>query len=175
MNKHLHLLACVVYACLLSPAVCFGRLGETEDQLERRYGRPFYQTTDKSMMPPAGEKRLNYLKDDITVNVTLYQGRSVSEGYEFQDSDRRPLPIEGDVLDRAEAILEASSQGHNWNRHPAPQKINPGILHVWQRSDGNASAVVWRNNPNMLEVSDSEFMQESNRARKAGAAGASGF
>lgn len=175
MKKLFCLLTLTACSHLLSPAACFGRLGETEEQLERRYGRPFYQTTDKSMMPPAGEKRLNYLKDDITVNVTLYQGRSVSEGYEFKDSARRPVPIEGDSLDRAEAILEASSQGHEWNRHPAPQRVNPGILHVWQRSDGNASAVVWRNKPNMLEVSDSEFMQESNRARKAGAAGASGF
>lgn len=175
MNKHVHLQAYVFYACLLSPAVCFGRLGETEDQLEKRYGRPFYQTTDQSMMPPAGEKRLNYLKDDITVNVTLYQGRSVSEGYEFTDGDRRPAPIEGDLLVRAEAILEASSQGHNWKKHPAPQLVNRDILHVWERSDGNASAVVWRANPNTLELTDMEFMRESNRARKAGAAGASGF
>jgi hypothetical protein len=160
---------------LISPEVCFARLGETEEQLGQRYGRPFYQSTDKSVVPPGGEKRLNYLKDNITVHVTLYQGRSVVEGYEFKDDGRKPLPIEGDVLDTAEAILEASSQGHGWRRHPMPQQVNPRILHVWQREDGNASAVVWRNEPNTLEVSDSEFMRESNRARKASSTGASGF
>lgn len=175
MKTLFRLLQVVAYSCLVFPAVCLARLGETEEQLERRYGRPFYQTTDRANMPPGGEKRLNYLKDNITVHVTLHQGRSVSEGYEFNDSKRDPLPIEGDVVDTAEAILEASSQGHEWRRNPAPQRINPGILHVWQRSDGNASAVVWRNKTNMLEVTDTEFMKESNRARKAGASGASGF
>ena len=164
-----------LYGSLISPPLCFGRLGETEEELERRYGRPFYQTTDRANMPPGGEKRLNYLKDNITVHVTLHRGRCVSEGYEFKDSQRRPLPIENETLDTAEAILEASSQGSEWSRHPAPETVNPGIKHVWQRADGGASAVVWRNSPNMLELTDNEFMAESNRARKANAAGASGF
>jgi hypothetical protein len=169
------LMPVVAYICLVSPAVCLARLGETEEQLERRYGRPVYQTTDKAGMPPGGEKRLNYLKDNITVHVTLHQGRSVAEGYEFKDGSRGALPIEGDVIDTAEAILDASSQGHEWRRHPAPTRINPGMLHVWQRSDGKAGAIVWRNKTNMLELTDMEFMKESNRARKAGASGASGF
>jgi hypothetical protein len=175
MKTLLCLMSLTAYGYLLAPPMCFGRLGETEEQLDRRYGRSFYQTTDKSMMPPAGEKRLNYLKDDITVSVTLYQGRCVLEGYEFRDSNRRPAPIEGDLLVRAEAILEASSQGHEWHKHPAPQQVNPDFVHVWERSDGNASAVVWRAKPNTLELTDMEFVRESNRARKAGAAGASGF
>jgi hypothetical protein len=53
--------------------------------------------------------------------------------------------------------------------------VNPDFIHVWERSDGNASAVVWRAKPNTLELTDMEFVRESNRARKAGAAGASGF
>lgn len=52
MKKLSYLLTLTACGYLLSPAACFGRLGETEEQLERRYGRPFYQTTDKSMMPP---------------------------------------------------------------------------------------------------------------------------
>jgi hypothetical protein len=167
--------ACLAFAYVCLPGASFGRLGETEEQLERRYGRPFYQTTDRANMPLGGEKRLNYLKDNITVHVTLSRGRSVSEGYEFKTNDRRPMPIDGDVLNTAEAILDANSEGHEWSRHPAPQSVNPRILHVWQRSDGEASAVVWKNEPSMLELSDNEFMRETGRARRAESAGASGF
>lgn len=169
------LFACLAFCCVSVPSVSFGRLGENEQELERRYGRPFYQTTDKANIPPGGEKRLNYLRENITVHVTLSRGRSVAEGYEFKDNAQEPLPIEGKVLQTAEAILEANSEGHEWKRHPIPRSINPDILHVWQRSDGGASAVVWEKEPNMLELSDTAFMQESNRARKAASAGASGF
>jgi hypothetical protein len=167
--------AFLAFCCVCFPSVSFGRLGETEEQLEKRYGRPFYQTTDKANMPPGGEKRLNYLKDNISVYATLYRGRSVAEGYEFKDNSGRPLPIEGDALDKAEAIIEASSAGHTWRRHPTPQLANPRILHAWERSDGKASAIIWRNEPSILELSDTEFMRESGRARKAASAGASGF
>jgi hypothetical protein len=175
MKKHFHLFACVLYVCLISPAVCFGRLGETEEELERRYGRPFHETTDADSMPPGGEKKLAYLKDNITVHVTLFRGRSVSEGYEFKDGDRNPTPIEGEVLEKAIAILDANSQGHEWDRHPSPARSNPNFFQVWNRTDGNAVAIVWRNKSNMLELTDMEFMRESNRARRANAAGASGF
>jgi hypothetical protein len=53
--------------------------------------------------------------------------------------------------------------------------LNKGILHGWERDDGEAIGVVGRQNPNILEVSTTEFQQESGRARRAAAAGASGF
>jgi hypothetical protein len=165
----------LVCGIALSPETCFGRLGETEAELERRYGRPFYQSTKREDVPPGGEKTLSYLKDKIVIHVTLLRGRSASEGFEFKDANGRPIPIDGDVIEKAEAILDANSNGRVWRRLPAPQMVNKAFLHGWERDDDEAAAVVWRNDPNILEVSTSEFQQETGRARRAAAAGASGF
>ena len=175
MQKHLYFLAYLICGIAISPEICFGRLGETEEQLQRRYGPPFWQSTKIEDVPPGGEKRLHYLKDKILIYVTLFQGRSVSEGFAFEDAKGRPLPIEGDLIEKVEAILDDNSDGREWRRHPAPQVVNKEFLHGWERDDGKAAALVWRNAPNILEVSDVEFEQESDRARRAAAAGASGF
>ncbi len=174
MQKYVCILTYLICGIAISPEICFGRLGETEEELQRRYGQPFYQTTKKDEVPPGGEKMLSYLKDKIVIHVTLFQGRSVSEGFEFENAGR-PLPIEGDLIQKAEAILDANSSGRNWRRQPAPQVLNNEILHGWERDDGRAFAIVWRPNPNILEVSTVEFQKESGRARRAAAAGASGF
>lgn len=175
MKKCFCLLVYLICGISLGPEICFGRLGETEVELERRYGRPFYQSTKKDDVPPGGEKTMSYLKDNIVIHVTLFRGRSASEGFQFEDASGRPLPIDGDVIEKAEAILDANSDGRKWRRHAAPQMLNKGILHGWERDDGEAIGVVGRQNPNILEVSTTEFQQESGRARRAAAAGASGF
>ena len=176
MPKLICLLTYLICGIAISPEICFGRLGETEEQLQRRYGEPFYQTTKKDEVIPGGEKELHYLKHEegIVIRVTLFQGRSVGEGFEFEN-DGRPLPIEGDLIEKAEAILDANSNGRKWRRNHAIQIMNNEILDGWERDDGKAFAIVWRIKSNMLEVTDVEFQQEISRAKRAAAAGASGF
>lgn len=175
MKKYFCLLVYLICGISLWPANCFGRLGETEEQLAQRYGQPYFQSTKKDDVPPGGEKTMIYVKDKIVIHVTLLRGRSASEGFRFNDANGRPIPIEGDVMEKAEAILDANSNGRKWQRHPAPQMVNKEILHGWERDDDAATAMVWRSNPNVLEVSTNEFHQESRRASRAAAAGASGF
>ena len=175
MQKYACILTYLICGIAISPETCFGRLGETEEELQRRYGQPFYETTKKDEVPPGGEKILSYLKDKITISVTLRQGRSVREVYEFKDANRRPLPIEGDLIEKVEAIIDANSDGRTWRRHPAPQGTIPNALHLWERDDDNASAFVWKDEPSALEVSHRVFILESIKAQRAAAAGASGF
>ena len=177
MPKLICLLTYLICGIAISPEICFGRLGETEEQLQRRYGEPFYQTTKKDEVTPGGEKELHYLKhkEGIVIRAILFQGRSVSEIYEFTGDKQRPLPIEGDLIAKAEAIIEANSEGNAWRRLPAPQLLNPDMLYLWSRADSGARAVVWKDMPNALNVSLMVFVQEVQRAERAAAAGASGF
>jgi hypothetical protein len=166
---------CLALVLAMFPTLCWGRLGETEEQLNARYGEPTFESTKKGTMPAPAEKHLEYLKDGVVISVALYQGRSVIENYAFKDENRRAVSIDGDVVAKADAIVQVNGGGFEWKRHPNPQAENREVLHAWHRKDGRARALVWANQADVLEVTDLLFMEELVRAQEAESAGASGF
>lgn len=174
MTKRLLVLISFLSAVLIAPSVSFGRLGETEEELIKRFGRPVSEITDKKEIGIA-DKELMFKKNDAIVRVTIYQGQCVSEGYQFMDRAGNAVPLHGADLAKADAALGANAAGFEWQKHPAPHNINPDMLHAWNRTDGAVAAVVWRNKPGMLEIQSMNFIQAENAAKRSSAAGNSGF
>lgn len=159
---------------MVAPSVSFARLGETEDELIKRFGRPVSTITDKDDIGIA-DKQLMFKKGDTIIHATIYRGECVSEGYQFMDGDGEAVPLKGPALEKAEAALGANAAGFEWQKHPSPGAINPDMLHAWNRTDGAVAAVVWRNRPETLEIQNMRFVHEQNTSKRASAAGASGF
>jgi hypothetical protein len=174
MTKRLMCLALIWSGVALTPAVALARLGETEEELVARFGRSTSQVTDKDKIGIA-DKELMFEKNGTIIHATIYNGVCVGEGYEFMDRNGNELPLRGDALEKAEAALGANAAGFRWQKHPDPSSINPEMMHAWNRTDGQVSAVVWRNSPNILEITDMGFLREANQAKRAKAAGDAGF
>jgi hypothetical protein len=151
---------------------CFARLGETEEELEKRYGKPLEVRARPPEAPPA-EKAMVFTKDNMIVIVHVFQGRSVSEWYWFRDSNRKEFPVEKDPQ-KAEALLRANSAGVVWEKHP-PIASNKEISLYWKRSDEQALAYVLKEEPEILRVQDASFVKESANSDKQKEAGLSGF
>ena len=150
----------------------FARLGETEAELETRYGKPQSVKIPPEVPAPA-EKSLCFVKEGVTVVVLVFRGRSASESYFFKDKDGAEVPVERD-LRKAEALLQANSGGGSWGEH-APELVNPGLAMVWARSDQKAIASVYKSQPNALRVEDALFMKEMMNSGKQSEAGLKGF
>lgn len=164
-----HFCAALVLACAAQPA--WARIGETEEELKKRFGEPYTVNTKDITV---GDKQLFFVKDGIDVVATILNGRSVGEGYFFRKNGQ-PQPIEGDLLAKAAALVETNSHGRTWLKHPAPEQENPKIKHCWIRSDKNAVAVIWKSKPDVLEVTLNSVQEETFRANQAEAAGVGGF
>lgn len=164
-----HFCAALVLACSAQPT--WARIGETEEELKKRFGEPYHVNTKQIEV---GDKQLFFTKGDIDVVATILNGRSVGEGYFFR-LNGQPRTIEGDLLAKAAALVETNSQGQTWLKHPAPEQQNPEIKHCWIRSDQNAAAVIWKSKPDVLEVTLKSVQEETFRANQAGAAGVGGF
>lgn len=148
-------------------AVCFARLGETEAQLRARYGDASNaddpdnawddKTLEFSMPGPAG--------GEVIVFAHLVDGVSISENYLFYAKDGSEASVTGDIYEAAKAIINANSQGHTWRglRGLPP----PGMEVLWIRSDNSANtAIVWKNQPNVLEISTAESHKRVEQHKK---------
>ena len=149
---------------------CFARLGETEAELEARYGKPERVTNKPADAAPA-DKEIVYFKDGMVVFVRVFRGRSVCEIYCFSDGKGKSVPVETDIK-KAEALLQANAGGAVWEAN-APGVH--GMQLLWKRSDGQALAAVWETSPNSLQVMDAAYVAESANSDKQKEAGVSGF
>jgi hypothetical protein len=174
MTKRLMFLSMIWAGVALVPAISFARLGETEDELIERFGQPVSEITDKDELGIA-DKELVFKKDDTIIHATIYKGRCASEGYRFMDRNGKDVSLRGLAVEKANAALGANAAGFRWVKAPDPTAINPDMLHAWNRSDGKVAAVVWENNPAMLEIQDMNYVRADNQAKQAKAAGDSGF
>lgn len=174
MIKRLLCLSVVLTVLMAVPSVSFARLGETEDELIERFGQPVSDITAKDQVGIA-DKILMFKKGDTVIHATIYKGQCVSEGYQFMDSNGNEVAINGAALEKADAALGANAAGFRWQKHPNPSAINPDMLHAWNRTDGAVAAIVWRNKPSILEINSMRFIKEDNEAKRAAAAGSSGF
>lgn len=156
-----------------SAQVSFARLGETEAELEARYGKPL-QTDVKPKDVPGAEKRLHFSKKGINVTVYTFRGRSGREDYGFTDGSGNPSPVRANIA-KAEALLEASAGDAQWQATAVPPLFDGVIELLWARSDGRAKANVFVAKPDVMRVIDQAFIDESNRSDTQESIGLGGF
>lgn len=154
-------------------AVCgsqaaFARIGETEAEIEQRFGRSIHREEGNDPTEP-GDKCLHYLKGEVVVMVTFWKGRSVREDYKFRQT------IEGESLKTAEAIFDVNANGQDWEKPANIQDFNPGLKHGWNSSEHEITGFIYRNSPDTLIVADRSYLEERSRRRKAAESGAGGF
>lgn len=170
---------CSVIAFVLCASVCrdcLGRIGETEAEVRKRYGEPLWERTEGEVVPVGADKFIYFEKNSIRVSVVLRRGKSVCEIYDFRDANGEQEPITDETnMNKVEGILEANSQGHKWKRHVAAHMVLKGSRHVWERTDDGAAAIVWSNEPSVIEVTDTKWRLEANREEKTANAGVEGF
>lgn len=112
----------VLAACL--PA--WARLGETEEQCEKRYGEP---SVPKDLFSNFGwgaktpvlkkEKVLQYKKDSMTIYVGFIDGKAASVQYSFITGRKTPLQRH-----EIEALLNINAPNRQWYYH----FVNPFAL-----------------------------------------------
>ena len=90
-------IACCMSALLLCGVTAFARIGETEAQIEKRYGKPTSSSPSTK----------GYFYNDFFIIVTFDNGVSGIETYEKRN--RAPL---SDV--EIESLLEANGGGTKW-------------------------------------------------------------
>src|SRR5437762_13731287 len=96
---------------VLIAASAFGRIGETEAEIEARYGKSM------GVMSKANEPiQRGYLHAGLRIGVTFIDGKSVSEW--FAKDDKSTLTDH-----EKELLLEANSNGLKWWK--APSSLTP--------------------------------------------------
>lgn len=145
-----------------SSQLCCARLGETEAELEARYGNPLGEKLAPEVPVPA-EKVLTFKKDGEIVVVELWRGRSASEWHVFRDGGGNALAA-AKCPQRVAAALEANSQGSSWEAHG--DRSNIGLLQFWSRQDGSAVAWVKADMPDAVQIQTLDFMDTRMKTAK---------
>jgi hypothetical protein len=159
----------VIFATTCPIHECFARLGESEQELLERFGKPI--ATHLRQLPPGVEKKVDFFKNGIGVSVCLHRGRSVCERYWIVDpkSDKQGKPIDAGNIDTIRALVETNAQDSQWQEIPNADVASGGKAnYAWQRHDGRATAMVPSDMPDIVEVRDMTWA-------KTAAAGAAGF
>lgn len=144
--------ALIFFAML--PAPVFADLGENEEQLEKRFGKPYRVVDDRNKTAPA-EKTLKYKTKEFTVFVALLNGKSAYEEYEFNEE------IGGSEDPKVKAVLDRQAMGGTWDVFPKPKLIGEDRKHCWARLGAGkanmANAQVRTTSPKVLELQTHEF------------------
>lgn len=149
--------------CLaLALSAAQARVGETEEQVARRYGAPSDSGYGTTVAPDSmGNVPLVYNFHDFTITVIYLEGVSVAENFmKFegkQISDHR-LPITAEEVD---AILASYSElGVKWK-----PGVTPGGLPSkwWKSSDGRLKAI---NIANQLQIATVRYLEQKAAAMK---------
>ena len=148
-----------VAVVVASAEMCFARLGETEAELEARYGKPSEVVMQPKFVGPA-EKTLHWNKNDTFVSVVIYRGRCVQHSFAFYDARNNKVPVKQN-LQKAMALLEENAEGEKWS--PRPEFADNELLLVWERSDFKALAYVTSKYPNQLVIENTAFRKEINK------------
>jgi len=136
--------------------VCQARLGESAEDLQKRFGSPVKQLKQ----PGAGDLVQNqYLNHDLMIYVTLFKNASVVEHY----LKLKSVPADGEEpvvvampKELAVAILQASAEGSKW------QQVSESDSDVkFARDDKKALAVILKRDKIMVElrVCDINFVE----------------
>lgn len=164
-----HTLFVMIAAAACPIHECFARLGESEQELLERFGKPI--ATNFKQLPPGVDKQVDFFKNGIGVSVCLQRGRSVCERYWIVDpkSDERGKQIDASNIDTIRALVETNAQDSQWQEIPHADVASGGRAnYAWQRRDGRATAMVPSDMPDIVEVRDMTWA-------KTAASGAAGF
>jgi len=132
----------IVWGLVLSAAVAQARLGESAAELQTRFGPPLKQTPSKI----AGVVDCEYRNKDLVIVISIFQGKSVVERY----LRKNPMPLQ-----LAAAILQANSEGSQWN-----EQESSSVGRRLVRADKKALAVVAKEGDliRQVEISSVEFL-----------------
>lgn len=150
-------------AMLICDGTAQARLGETEAQIEARFGKP----VDGDKEPRDGILGKLYVSRGIRVLIFYIDGKSAAEGYNKENLE--PLS-ETEV----QTLLEANAQGQNsW---AATNQLD-FTKKYYKRSDGQASAVDTRigRHPGLLIASRQWTEAAQNSTHKQEKKNLSGF
>ena len=109
---------------LLTALPSLARLGETQAECEKRYGKPVKVTDDY----------INYRKSTMDISIIFFEGKACVVAYMKITAN----PGSGDnTITEAErtVLLEANKGTSEWNKEP-----DDGTTHRWQRADKGATA-----------------------------------
>ena len=170
--KRLMPLVILSVSCLLaSSRHSHARLGETEQEITKRYGTVNIQVRD---LPRGVDKMLLSRKNGIDVAVFIAGGKSVAERYTIRSVDKDVDTESAEVMPSEEALktfrslIDTNSQGSRWRDLPeAKEQTNGTLLYAWERVDGKAVATIIASEPDTVLVKDQVFQNAAN----TGAAG----
>ena len=153
--------AAIVYLALALSAAQ-ARVGETEEQVARRYGAPSDSGYGRTVAAdPRGNAPLVDNFHDFTIAVIDREGVSVAENFmkfEGQQISDLRLPITAEEMD---AILASYSElGVKWK-----PGVTPGGLPSkwWKSSDGRLKAI---NSANQLQIATVRYLEQKAAAMK---------
>ena len=126
-------------------SVAHARIGETEAQIEARYGKPLKTDGDFKA----------YTANGFTIIVTFLDGRS--EGEMFEKPDRAAFS-ENELA----MLMTANGGGRKWT-DATPQF--DFVRKMWRSADGNLTAV-YKTIPPTLVIASRKFAEHQERTQK---------
>ncbi len=124
-GKKMKALFLTALACLGLITTGLARVGETEKEIEARYGKP-----GKDMGMRGNVHQIGYMSGGFMILVDFVNGVSQREGFANPDS----TPLTNDAID--EILRMNTPEGLTWE----PGR-SPGEDKAWQRSDGKVIAL----------------------------------
>jgi len=118
----------ILFFALGSGTAAWARLGETEDQLVQRYGKPFLKQRFAWCVKD------NFNVQGFSIVVTLLNGISVGESYRISSGSLTDFEVV--------ELLDANCQGYSWDEVPAneiPKEIFHPVKQMWRRPNGSTA------------------------------------
>jgi hypothetical protein len=115
----------IILLAIATTGTAFGRLGDTEQQLKIRYGKPVLVRSGEKYNPYFG-KLIYFKKQGISISCGVHDGRCVTIKYE-RDGGFKPMEVEGfTLLNRSKegVLVERSASALKYTF----KKDYPGIL-----------------------------------------------
>jgi hypothetical protein len=150
----------IFFGALLFSASAAARIGETEAEVQTRYGNPAF------ILPSTVENSLTkcYLSEGLSIAVTYMKGRSVRET--FAKADRSKL-TEKEI----QRLLKRNAGGATWNAQElAGQKNVPQGLLGWRTDDEQPRVALYDERTQAFFVTTQRFINQTNAANQRNAA-----
>jgi hypothetical protein len=128
---------------LLIPFTAYGRLGETEEQCKRRYGKPIDSPSERAFPILEGAKNLTYEYKGWRLRIAFLNNKAVRIYYS-KSAKAGISPYIQD--DEAKAVLEGESGGGKW-KETSKYSFDPvksfgnmlKYLKFWNNTNGNVA------------------------------------
>ncbi len=150
----------VLLALFLFHGTAAARIGETEAEVNARYGAPIFTLSSQE----AANLTKCYLADGFSIAVTYVSGRSAREMVAKADKSE----ITEKEINR---LLEANSGGSSWNAQQlAGQKNVPDGLLGWRTTDKKPRVALYDERTQAFFVTTQRFINLTNAAKRGSTA-----